>query len=77
VTAALIFGLAIHGFTVPGHYDTDLVTALEAIPGALIGIAAVYFYGAGPGNERLVVGEAGTRNAADSSRHRSTRWPSK
>ena len=43
---ALLFGLAIHGFSVPGQDDTDLVTALEAIPGALLGIAAVYFYGA-------------------------------
>ena len=37
--------------------DTDLLAALEAIPGALIGIAPVYVYGAGQGNERLVVGE--------------------
>jgi hypothetical protein len=27
------------------------VTALEAIPGTLLGIAAVYFYGASQGNE--------------------------
>ena len=43
--------LAIHGFSVPGRNDTDLVTALEAIPGALIGIAAVYFLGAKQGRE--------------------------
>ncbi len=42
-----------HGFTVPGQNDTDLLTALEAIPGALLGIAAVYFYGASQGNEPL------------------------
>ena len=48
---ALFFGLALHGFSVPGQDDTNLVTALEAIPGALIGIAAVYFYGASQGNE--------------------------
>ena len=48
---SLFFGLAIHGFSVPGRNDTDLVTALEAIPGALIGIAAVYFLGAKQGNE--------------------------
>jgi len=53
VTGALLLGLALHGFTVPGQNDTDLVTALEAIPGALIGIAAVYFYGANQGNEPL------------------------
>ncbi len=48
---SLLFGLAIHGFSVPGQDDTDLVTALEAIPGALLGIAAAYFYGARQGNE--------------------------
>ena len=37
----------------PGQNDTDLLTAVEAIPGALIGIAAVYFYGAQQGNEPL------------------------
>jgi hypothetical protein len=51
VFGALLFGLAIHGFSVPGQNDTDLVTALEAVPGALIGIAAVYLYGARQGNQ--------------------------
>ena len=53
VTGALLLGLIVNGFTVPGQNDTDLVSALEAIPGALIGIAAVYFYGASQGNEPL------------------------
>ncbi len=53
VLGALLFGLLINGFVVPGQNDTDLLTALEAIPGALIGIAAVYFYGANQGNEPL------------------------
>jgi hypothetical protein len=53
VAGAVLFGLAIHGFTVPGQNDTDVLTALEAIPGALFGIAAVYFYGASQGNEPL------------------------
>ena len=51
VLGSLLFGLAIHGFSVPGQNDTDLITALEGIPGALLGIAAVYFYGARQGNE--------------------------
>jgi hypothetical protein len=51
VLGALLFGLAIHGFSVPGQDDTDLLTALEAIPGALIGVAAAYFYGASRGEE--------------------------
>ena len=53
VIGSLLFGLAIHGFSIPGQADTDLLTALEAIPGALLGIAAVYFYGASQGNEPL------------------------
>ena len=53
VTGALLLGLALHGFSVPGQDDTDQLTALEAIPGALLGIAAVYFYGASQGNEPL------------------------
>jgi len=50
---AVLFGLLINGFTVPGQNDTDLLTALEAVPGALIGIAAAYFYGVSQGNEPL------------------------
>ena len=53
VTGAMLLGLIINGFTVPGQNDTDLVSAFEAIPGALLGIAAVYFYGAKQGNEPL------------------------
>ena len=53
VSGALLLGLALHQFSVPGQADTDLLTAVEAIPGALLGIAAVYFYGASQGNEPL------------------------
>jgi len=42
---AVVFGLIVNGGTVPGIADTDLVTALEAIPGAVAGIAAVYLEG--------------------------------
>ena len=49
---SLAFGLAINGFTVPGPNDTDLVTALEVIPGAIAGMAVVY-----------VIGSAGRRRA--------------
>ena len=42
---AIVFGLIVNGGTVPGIADTDLVTALEAIPGAVAGIAAVYLEG--------------------------------
>ena len=42
---AIIVGLAINGFTVPGQNDTHLLTALEGVPGALIGLGAVYAEG--------------------------------
>jgi hypothetical protein len=48
---AIIVGLAVNGFSVPGQNGTHLVSALEAIPGALAGIAVVYFAGARQGNE--------------------------
>ena len=35
----------ISGFHIPGRHDTHLATALEAIPGALIGMALVYAEG--------------------------------
>jgi len=50
---SVIVGLAIHGFSVPGQSDTDLLTAIEAIPGAIAGIAAAYFYGVRQGNQPL------------------------
>lgn len=43
---AILFGLIVNGFSVPGRHDTHLLTAAEAIPGALIGMALVYFEGA-------------------------------
>ena len=42
---SLIFGLIVNGGTIPGRHDTEIVTALEAIPGALLGMALVYFEG--------------------------------
>jgi hypothetical protein len=42
---AVLFGFIVNGFEVPGIGDTHLLTALEAIPGALAGIAAVYLEG--------------------------------
>jgi hypothetical protein len=42
---AVLFGFVVNGFTVPGEGDTHLLTALEAIPGAVAGIAAMYAEG--------------------------------
>jgi hypothetical protein len=50
---AMIFGLIINGFTIPGESDTHLLTALEAIPGTLIGIGIAYFEGVRRGYEAL------------------------
>ena len=53
LVGAVLIGLVLHGFSVPGEADTDILTALEAVPGALLGIAAAYFYGASRGNEPI------------------------
>ena len=45
VIAAVVFGFVVNGFTVPGRNDTDLLQALIAIPGALLGLGAAYWYG--------------------------------
>jgi hypothetical protein len=42
---AAVVGLIIHGGHIPGPSATHLVTALEGIPGALIGIGLVYAEG--------------------------------
>jgi hypothetical protein len=46
VVGAILFGFVVSGASVPGRHDTHLVQALIAIPGALIGLAACYLYGA-------------------------------
>jgi hypothetical protein len=45
VIGPLVFGFLIHGLTIPGQSDTSLLNALEAIPGAAIGMAVVYWIG--------------------------------
>lgn len=47
---AIIFGLIVYGakvgaLKVPGQHATDIAVVLYAVPGALIGIAAVYVEG--------------------------------
>jgi hypothetical protein len=53
VVGAILVALIINGFSVPGRHHTELVTSLDAIPGALVGIAAVYFEGVRRGNPAL------------------------
>ena len=50
---AVVFGFIVNGFVVPGEHDTDILTALDAIPGALAGIALVYYEGVRRGNVAL------------------------
>ena len=39
---AALCGLLINGFTIPGQHDTHILQAIEAAPGAIIGIAIAY-----------------------------------
>jgi hypothetical protein len=45
VLGSVIFGLIIHLGTIPGQNDTDLLTAFESVPGAVLGMAAVWLIG--------------------------------
>jgi uncharacterized membrane protein YeaQ/YmgE (transglycosylase-associated protein family) len=45
LAGAALFGLIVNGFVIPGRHTTHLYTALEAIPGALIGMAVIYAEG--------------------------------
>jgi hypothetical protein len=64
ITGAIVVGLIIYGvkvsaFQVPGESATDIGVVLYAIPGALIGIAAVYLEGMR--RERALVARSSTR----------------
>jgi hypothetical protein len=43
---AALFGFLVNGATVPGANDTDILQALVAVPGALIGLGLSYWWGA-------------------------------
>jgi uncharacterized membrane protein YeaQ/YmgE (transglycosylase-associated protein family) len=45
VVGAAICGFVINGFHIPGRHATHLLTALDAVPGALVGMALVYLEG--------------------------------
>ena len=42
---AFLCGFVIAGATIPGRHDTHLVTALEAIPGAIVGMIVIWLIG--------------------------------
>jgi hypothetical protein len=45
IAGSVVFGLLVAGGTVPGRNDTDLVQALIAVPGTLIGLGLSYWWG--------------------------------
>ena len=45
VIGAVLFGWLIHGLAIPGPDDTTVLTALEAIPGTILGLGATYALG--------------------------------
>ena len=46
IAGAVVVGLLVNGLSAPGQNDTNLVQALVAVPGALLGLGACYLYGA-------------------------------
>ena len=46
ILGAIVFGLIVSGFSIPGQSETNVTQALLAIPGSVLGLAACYAYGA-------------------------------
>ena len=46
VLGAAVFGFVVSGLSIPGSSETDLVQALVAVPGSVIGLAISYAVGA-------------------------------
>jgi hypothetical protein len=42
---SVIFGLIVNAGSIPGKSDTHLLTGVEAIPGVLLGLSAMWFLG--------------------------------
>lgn len=53
IIGAVIVGLILSGFSVPGDGTITVMNAVEAIPGALIGLGAAYAIGVRRGNPAL------------------------
>ena len=45
VVGAVLFALALEGFSLPSQEDTNVLTILYAVPGTLLGLAATYWLG--------------------------------
>ena len=46
VAGAALISFAVNGLSVPGRQDTEIVQALIAVPGSIVGLALSYFWGA-------------------------------
>jgi hypothetical protein len=58
LAGGVISGLVISGFSVPGNDDISILTALYAVPGAVAGVALVYWIGV---RQEEAAGEAAYR----------------
>jgi hypothetical protein len=45
IAGSVIFGFLVSGIGIPSRDDVSIVTALEGIPGAVIGMAIIWFIG--------------------------------
>ena len=45
ILGSVVFGFLVSGLSVPGQNDTGITQAFVAIPGAVAGLAASWFYG--------------------------------
>jgi hypothetical protein len=60
---SIIFGFVIHGLSVPARDDTTIVTALEGVPGAMLGMAVIWFIGVRNESEQERADAFGRRTA--------------
>jgi predicted membrane-bound spermidine synthase len=45
VVGSVLAGLLFHAFSLPSQEDTTILTVLEAVPGALLGMAVIWLIG--------------------------------
>jgi hypothetical protein len=53
VIGPAVFGFLVSGLKVPGQDDTELIQALIAVPGAVLGLGVAWIWGARTGEEAL------------------------
>jgi hypothetical protein len=45
IAGAIVFGFLVNGLSVPSREDVDVLTALEGIPGSIIGMGIAWLVG--------------------------------